>query len=197
MFQSIYETTKQEYLELKTINNQSGGNDKKYILKIDTYDDYLKFVEKNIGKDCQWIYDIIDKKTQTDRLLLDNDNFVLVTEMNMKMDDLDTFHLLAFPKDKSIRSIRDLEYKHIPLLREMDKKCKKYISKEFKINKNEIETHFHYIPGVMLLHMHFELVNSKKIRRPLREHSVVEVIENISIIPEYYKKIKIQVIIKE
>lgn len=169
----------------------------KYVLEIDTYDDYLKFVDKNIGKDCQWIYDIIDKKTTTDRVLLEEKNFVLVTEMNMKKNDLNTFHLLAFPKDKSIRSIRDLEYKHIPLLKEIDSKGKQYISEEFKINKNEIETHFHYRPGVMLLHIHFELANIERIRRPLREHSVVEIIENLLIDSDYYKKVKLQILTKK
>jgi hypothetical protein len=78
----------------------------------------------------------------------------------------------------------------------MKSKSNIYISKQYKINKNEIETHFHYPPGVMLLHMHFELVNIERIRRPLREHSVTEVIENLLIDPKYYEKVKIQIITK-
>ena len=40
----------------------------------------------------------------------------------MKPDKISTFHLLAFPKDKDIKSIRDLKADHIPLLKNMVKK---------------------------------------------------------------------------
>jgi len=191
-----YYKYKNKYIELK--NNQIGGNgDKKYYIKLDTYNDYLEFTKKNVGKDCKWIYDIIDKKSHDDRILYENKNFLLVTEMNMKKDDITTFHLLAFPKDKTLKSIRDLTIENILLLKEMVAKSKKYIKKEFKINKNEIEAHFHYPPGVMLLHIHFELINNKKLRKPLREHAVSRVIENLIIDSEYYKKVKLEVIAKE
>lgn len=189
---------KAKYLELKnTDTRQYVGGNKKYTLKTDTYNDYLKFVKKNAEKDCQWIYDIIDKKSGLDNLLYENKKFVLVTEMNMKVDNLDTFHLLAFPKDKSLRSIRDLTGKNIQLLKEMVSKSKKYISQNYKINANEVEAHFHYPPGVLLLHIHFELVNSQKIRRPLREHAVSRVIENLILDSNYYKKVKLETIIKQ
>jgi len=41
---------------------------------------------------------------------------------HMKPDKISTFYLLAFPKDKTIKSIRDLEPDHIPLLKNMVKK---------------------------------------------------------------------------
>jgi len=169
---------------------------KKYVIKLDTYDDYLEFAKKNIGKDCQWIYDIIDKKSGLDRLLYENKNFVLVIEMNMKQNDMTTFHLLAFPKDKSIKSIRDLTKDHIPLLKDMVSESKKYIIDKYGLKENEIEAHFHYPPGVLLLHIHFEWINNERLRRPLREHSVNKVIENLLIDPEYYKKIRLDIIKK-
>jgi diadenosine tetraphosphate (Ap4A) HIT family hydrolase len=184
-----------QFMETTQKNNQIGGS-KKYITKIDTYDNYLEFAKKNIGKDCQWIYDIIDKKSGLDRLLYENKNFILVTEMNMKSDDLKTFHLLAFPKDKSLKSIRDLTKDDIPLLKEMVSESKKFIKDEYKIDENEVEAHFHYPPGVLLLHIHFELTNNETHRRPLREHAVSRVIENLTLDSNYYKKIEIETIVK-
>jgi m7GpppX diphosphatase len=195
-YKKKYKKYKNKYLEFKN-NIQMGGG--KYKLKLDTYDDYIKYIKENEGKDCGWIYDIIDKHKETDnnKLLFEDDDFVLVTEMDMKDDDISTFHLLAFPKDKSIKSIRDLTSEHIPLLKKMAKLGKKYITDNYEINDNEIETHFHYPPGVMLLHMHFELVNSNKQRRPLREHSVYEVIQNLLTDSEYYKKFIFEILIKK
>ena len=189
-----YTENKIRYLELKI--QTGGGADDKYIIKLDTYADYLEFAKQNVGKDCKWIYDIIDKKSGLDRLLYESKDFVLVTEMNMNIEDPETFHLLAFPKDKTIKSIRDLTPEHIPLLKEMVSESKKFITKNYGINENEIEAHFHYPPGVLLLHIHFELVNNKRHRRPLREHSVNNVIENLLIDPQYYKKRTFEIIFK-
>ena len=193
-YRKKYKKYKTKYLQSKY---QTGGG--KYTIKLDKYDDYKKYIKENEGKDCGWIYDIIDKHKETDnnKLLFEDDDFVLVTEMDMKDDDMNTFHLLAFPKDKTIKSIRDLTFEHIPLLEKMRSLSKKYITTHYEINDNEIETHFHYPPGVMLLHMHFELVNGNKQRRPLREHSVNDVIQNLLIDSEYYKKFIFEILVKK
>lgn len=176
------------------MNNQIGGG---YTIKLDTYEDYLAFAATNKGKDCQWIYNIIDKTDDAnmDRVLYDNDDFVIVTEMHMTADP-NTFHLLAFPKDKSIQALRDLTDKHIPLLQEMVAQGKNIVVEKYGFNENEIETHFDYPPGVLLLHIHFELVNNTRHRRPMREHSVYDVVENLQIDSDYYKKRTFEVLVK-
>lgn len=173
-------------------------NSKKYIVKLNNYKDYLKFVniDLNIEKNCKWIYDIIDKKSNINKILYENKNFVLIMQKRMKPNEIKTFHLLAFPKDKTIKSIRDLTNIHIPLLQEMVKKSKEYIKKNYNFEKDEIETHFHYPPSVLLLHIHFVLANNKNFRKPLIEHSVNSVIENLNIDPNYYKKVKIEIMKK-
>jgi len=201
-----YAENKIKHLKLrKTTNQMGGGGDDKYIIKLDTYGDYLEFIKQKFDdKDLnlrfsQWIYDIIDGKPGPDseRLLYEGKDFVLVKTMDMNIEkDPDTFHLLAFPKDKSIRSIRDLTRKNIPLLKEMVEESKKFITNKYRFNENEIEAHCHYPPGVLLLHIHFELTNIKRHRRPLREHSVNNIIENLSIDPEYYKKRTFEILLK-
>ena len=46
-------------------------------------------------------------------------------------------------------------------MKEIVKKSKEYIKRNYKIESNEIEAHFHYLPTVLLLHIHFVLVNNK------------------------------------
>jgi m7GpppX diphosphatase len=91
---------------------------------------------------CKWIYDIIDKKSKVNKLLYENNNFVLIMRKYMKPDKISTFHLLAFPKDKKIKSIRDLTIDHIPLLREMMKKSKEYIKKITILKKMKLKQIF-------------------------------------------------------
>lgn len=200
-YKNIYTGNKFKHFELKYTKNQTGGDDR-YIIKLDTYSDYLEFVKQKVDDgdcQCQWIYDIIDKKpgSELNRRLYEGKEFVLVKTMDMDIENNpDSFHLLAFPKDKSIRSIRDLTRENIPLLNKMVTESKKFIVKEFGFNENEIEAHCHYPPGVMLLHIHFELTNIKRHRRPLREHSIHNIIENLSIDPMYYKKRTFEILLK-
>ena len=76
------------------------------------------------------------------------------------------------------------------------KKSKEYIKKNYSFEEDEIEAHFHYPPTVLLLHIHFVLVNNRKFRKPIIEHSVNSVMQNLSIDPYYYKKIKIEILKK-
>lgn len=109
--------------------------------------------------------------------------------MTHNENGINTFHLLAFPKDKTIRSIRDLTVNHVRLLTDMTIRSKDYIYNVYSIPVNQIECHCHCPPSVMLLHIHFELVNNKKYRKPLREHAVSRIIENLLVDSDYYKKI--------
>ena len=145
---------------------------------------------------CKWIYDIIDKKSKVNKLLYENNNFVLIMRKYMNPNKISTFHLLAFPKDKTIKSIRDLTIDHIPLLREMMKKSKEYIKNNFNLENNKIVANFHYPPTVFLLHIHFELLNNRKVKKQAFEYSVNSVIENLRLDPKFYKKIKIETIKK-
>lgn len=186
---------KTKYLHTKYMEGE--GN--KYIVKLHTYDDWIQTITTNPEKQCEWIYDIIENNTEFDRIIYQNEYFILITEPSFMVNDIEnTFHLLAFPKDKSLKSIRELNQQHIQLLEHMLEKSKAKIKKYYNnINIDEIETHFHYPPNVFLLHMHFELANSnKKCRKPLREHSVISVIENLKIDSDYYKKIKIDILEK-
>jgi len=95
-------------------------NNKKYVLKLDKYKYYLDFIKKvNIEKNCKWIYDIIDKNkdNELNKILYENKKFILVLSFEKKANKINTFHLLAFSKDKTIKSIRDLKIDHIPLLK--------------------------------------------------------------------------------
>jgi len=107
-------------------------NNKKYNIKLHDYNDYLEFLKIDVNKNCKWIYDIIDKNSNTNKILYENKNFVLVMRRQMKPDKISTFHLLAFSKDKTIKSIRDLKPDHIPILKNMVKKSKKIHKKKLQ-----------------------------------------------------------------
>ena len=120
-------------------------NNKKYVIKLDDYKDYLRFINIDIQKNCKWIYDIIDKKNKN-KILYENKNFVLIMRRRMNPNKISTLHLLAFPKDKTIKSIRDLNADHIPLLKDMVKKSKEYAGGAFlkEVTLSDISTTFYF-----------------------------------------------------
>lgn len=173
---------------------QSDSIQSNYFICNQTWQDYQKFISDNIEKNCLWIYNILDKKNNIDKILYENDNFILIADITMEPNLFNSFHLLAFPKNKLLRTMRDLTFNDIPLLEDIISKSKQFIISNFPINLNEIEAHFHYPPTVMLLHIHFELVNNGKCRKPLKEYPIHNVIENLKIDSDYYKKINLQII---
>ena len=126
-------------------------------------------------------------------------DFILITDASTvsvkNSNNICPLHLLAFPKNKSLKTIRDLTANDILLLNEMNVKSKNCINTTYNIQTNEIESYFHYPPSVMLLHIHFKLLNAGRCGKILCEHSVHNVIENLKIDSEYYKKISIEMII--
>lgn len=195
-----------KYGQNNIVNSTNSTNlikNNNWIICTETWQDYINYVSENNGKNCKWIYEILDGKTNGKEILYQNNNFILIKDIDMSSslslnpDKNDSFHLLAFPKNKSLKTMRDLTQNDIPLLEEIIFQTKNYIVSNFSININEIKAHFHYPPSVMILHIHFELINNNKCTQPLKEFPVSNSIENLKIDSDYYKKISLQIIRKK
>lgn len=73
------------------------------------------YIEKN-QLNPQWVYNIIDGKSEQDRILLRTDQFILLPTWTWDGKDGESMHILALVKSHDIHSIRDLRSEHIPLL---------------------------------------------------------------------------------
>lgn len=82
-----------------------------------------------------------------------NTGFVLVTDFKWDKQ-LDTLKLLALPFQK-IRSLRELNASHLPLLRNIRDAGTTAISKKFNIPASQLRIYFHYQPSYYYLHVHF------------------------------------------
>ena len=67
----------------------------------------------------QWVYNILDGKSECERVLFDTDDFILMPGPRWDGKVNDSMHILAIIKPRNIRSIRDLKPEHLPLLRNM------------------------------------------------------------------------------
>ena len=68
----------------------------------------------------QWVYNILEKKTEADRIVLEDPDpelgFVLLPDMKWDRKSIDQLYLVAIVHKHGIRSLRDLGSEHLPLL---------------------------------------------------------------------------------
>lgn len=105
----------------------------------------------------QWITNILEHKAEEENIIYEDTDketgFILITDL--KWDKrLDTLKLLALPF-KRIKSIRELDGSHLPLLRNIQKAGTEAISKKFNIPVSQLRIYFHYLPSYYYLHVHF------------------------------------------
>ncbi len=176
----------------------------KYLIE-ETYSDYLEKIKardsnpKYVARD-RWIYDIIDGKSEKDRIIYEDSQFVIVPnsdwdETNFSPSNVELIHLMAIPYDKSLRCLRSLDASHIPLLNHIKNNSLNTIKDIYGIKSELLKIYLHYCPSVYHLHIHF--VNTNNIKdhcQTLHEytHELDTVIFNLSIKSDYYQTIKLR-----
>ena len=101
---------------------------------------------------------------------------------------------LAIATEPGLRSLRDLRGRHLPMLRRMLRMCKRRIHAETGVPPEEIMAYVHYPPSVYQLHVHFAFPYAQYNHRDVfRIHSLANVINNLQIDPDYYRKARLQV----
>lgn len=89
------------------------------------------------------IYEDLDKET----------GFILITDFKWDKQ-LETLKLLALPF-KKLKSLRELDASHLPLLRNIRDAGVAAISEKFNLPASQLRIYFHYQPSYYHLHVHF------------------------------------------
>lgn len=101
---------------------------------------------------------------------------------------------LAIATEPGLRSLRDLRGRHLPMLRQMLRQCRKRIREETGVPEEEVMAYVHYPPSVYQLHVHFAYPYAQYNHRDVfRIHSLAAVINNLEIDPDYYARARLQV----
>jgi m7GpppX diphosphatase len=92
---------------------------KEFSLISETHDRYETIVRPYIEKNqlnAQWVYNIIDGKSEQERILLQTDQFIILPDIMWDGKSIESLHVLGLVKSHDIHSIRDLKSEHIPIL---------------------------------------------------------------------------------
>ncbi len=164
---------------------------KKFSKKIikETYLEYLDFIKNYDLKRDKWIYNIIDGISEQDSIIYKDNQFLLIPSYTWDKS-IDNLHLLCIPLDKTLRCIRDLEFSHIELLKDIKIKTLEVIKNNFYLDETQFKIFFHYEPSTYHLHIHFVNILNKECNSSVEySHDLDTVIFNLELDSNYYKKI--------
>lgn len=153
----------------------------------------------NFGnRNCDWVYKIFEGKQELENVVCVTKEFLIVTNNGKSFRDSlkinpNKFTLVVLLFDLEIRTLRDLEQKHIRLLFRMKQKAceviKDYLGSYF-LDDSKLRFEFHYTPSTYQLHL-----NVKFNRRLETEENRIQrvylfdtVIKNLELDSEFYKK---------
>jgi diadenosine tetraphosphate (Ap4A) HIT family hydrolase len=156
----------------------------------ETYQEYLEFIVKRDIKKEQWVYNILDGIAEQDRILYRDEHIVIIPNYTWDGKDTQKMHILTFPTNKTLRSIRNLDARHIDLLLHCKNKTLEIIKNAYGYDKEIIKMFIHYSPSTYHLHIHFVLVSNIDCNSSVEySHELSNVIFNLSIRSDYYKMI--------
>lgn len=160
---------------------------------LESYEEYKNSVLPiELKKNKQWVYDLFEGKKEKDKVLYQDEDFVLVPDIKWDGKNKWELRVVAFFKKEGLYSIRELTADNIDLLERVKEKSCEIIKKKFDLTEEQLKIYFHYRPTVWQLHMHFVCLFLKSPASSIeRSHSVYSVIENMKIDPNYYQKVKI------
>ena len=164
-------------------------NVSKYIIINETKKDYNNkikpYIEKIYFENTKWIYNIFDGKAEKENVIFRNENFIICKDIEWTSDSFKDFYILGFPF-KNIKSIRDLRYDDISMLKEMKKEMILFANK-YKLDESNLYFFFHYHPSFYHLHLHCSIITSKDLSCKFYRHYMLDdVIEKLEKDSYYY-----------
>jgi diadenosine tetraphosphate (Ap4A) HIT family hydrolase len=184
-----YEATAQVDGELIVCNDANLLRKVDKIIIRESYQDYMKYISKRDPKKDQWIYNIIEGKSEQEKILFKDELCIIIPTYIWDCKNIDKLHILCMPLDTNLRSIRSLNSSHIPLLEHMKMKSIEVIKFKYGLDENNLKIFFHYEPSTYHLHIHFVNVSYHECRSSVEySHELNNVIFNLSICDDYYQR---------
>lgn len=106
-------------------------------------------------------------------------------------------YLQVLVQKKGIKSVRDLNESHLPLLENIRDKVSITLKEKYNLERNEFTMYFHYQPTYYHLHVHVTLLSQTRTSGLITSLLLDEVIANIKLMPNYYQLATLSFIGKE
>lgn len=150
----------------------------------------------------QWVYNILDHKKETERILYEDPDpeigFILLPDMKWDTKQMENLYVLAICHRRGIRSLRDLNQDHVPLLRNIRDKVYDALRDKFGVPRQRLRAYLHYQPSYYHLHVHFSVLGFEAPGTQVeRAHLLSTVLSNIETCGDYYQQATLGYTVKE
>lgn len=93
---------------------------------------------------CNWVYAVLDCTKEKELRVHEADGFMLQKDYKFNEGDISTLYCLALPKQRDLKTVRDLTVEHLPLLEAIRDESLAAIESTFKVSRDKILCYFHY-----------------------------------------------------
>ncbi|XP_075145540.1 decapping enzyme, scavenger [Haematobia irritans] len=150
----------------------------------------------------EWVYNILEHKQETERIIFEDSDpengFILLPDLKWDGCNTENLYVLVIPHKHGLKSLRDLNASHLPLLRNIRTKATEAIEKQYGLVASQLRMYFHYQPSFYHLHIH---INPLRNDAPgifcEKSHMLDTVINNLELLPDYYEKASLPFVLYE
>uniref|UniRef100_A0A1B0CK30 m7GpppX diphosphatase n=1 Tax=Lutzomyia longipalpis TaxID=7200 RepID=A0A1B0CK30_LUTLO len=161
----------------------------------------LKHIEREQFS-LEWLYNILEHKKEKERIIFEDPceetGFILLPDLKWDNKNPETLYCLALVRKHGIKSLRDLNSNHLPLLRNILTKGVAAIEEKYAVGRSQLRIYLHYQPSFYHLHVHFTYL---KHDAPgiycEKSHLLDTVISNIELMPDYYQRATLSFVVRE
>ncbi|KAF9525497.1 scavenger mRNA decapping enzyme [Crepidotus variabilis] len=107
----------------------------------------------------QWVENILTGVSEQDKILYKSSDFVILPDMKWDLTTVSSLYLVALVQDRSIRSLRDLNKKHVNILKSIKKQAATVVKRKWGLGDGSLRMYIHYQPSYYIFHVHIVNVN--------------------------------------
>ncbi|CAL1287878.1 unnamed protein product [Larinioides sclopetarius] len=149
----------------------------------------------------QWVHNILEHKSEAERIVFEDPDpqlgFVLLPDLKWDESEKSSVYLIAICHTKDVKSLRDLNASHLPLLKNIRKKALDAILKKYNIPSEKLRVFLHYQPSYYHLHVHFTSINKQVLGCQFEKARLLDtVISNIELLATYYQDVTLTYTLK-
>ncbi|KAF8636040.1 hypothetical protein AX15_000197 [Amanita polypyramis BW_CC] len=108
---------------------------------------------------AQWVENILNGLSEQNKVLFSSSDFMILPDMKWDLTTLSSLYLLALVQDRTIKSLRDLRNRHVPLLRAIRDEAARVVSNNYGLESGSLRMYIHYQPSYYHFHVHIVNVN--------------------------------------
>ncbi|KAL1744262.1 HIT-like domain-containing protein [Schizophyllum fasciatum] len=127
----------------------------------ETYEAVVRPFILNVPRSrTQWVMDILEGRSEQDKVLFDCADFILLPDMKWDLTTVSSLYICAIARDESLKSLRDLRAAHIPLLKTIQREAARVVAEKWPaVGAGGLRMFIHYQPTYYHFHIHIVNVN--------------------------------------